>query len=182
MRGSRARCARPASRRNVPAPSRRDVRTRGHRVSLEWTIGRHSTALRVGLSPERRVPITSGRPRPPFTEIAMRKLNGWPCVPLAMLAVACGRSGSPAVDDALKNDLALASQAQPYNPQQFVSPTEQRLRGAAAYAPQNAPDRRAPPVAAAPVRRTSTARRSSGQHRASAAVAYYPAPAPPTRS
>ena len=45
-------------------------------------------------------------------------------VPVAILAAACGRDESRS-DDALKNDLALASQAQPFNPQQFTSPTEQ---------------------------------------------------------
>ena len=45
-------------------------------------------------------------------------------VPVAVLAAACGGDESRA-DDALKNDLALASQAQPYAPQQFTSPTEQ---------------------------------------------------------
>jgi hypothetical protein len=44
-------------------------------------------------------------------------------VPAAMLAAACGRDNSR-TDDALKNDLALASQAQPFAPQQFTSPTE----------------------------------------------------------
>jgi hypothetical protein len=45
-------------------------------------------------------------------------------VPVAVIAAACGGDDSRA-DDALKNDLALASQAQPYTPQQFTSPTEQ---------------------------------------------------------
>ena len=44
-------------------------------------------------------------------------------VSAAMFAAACGRD-SAKTDDALRNDLALASQAQPYNPQQFMSPTE----------------------------------------------------------
>lgn len=44
-------------------------------------------------------------------------------VPAAVLAAACGRDDSR-TDDALKNDLALASQTQPYTPQQFTSPTE----------------------------------------------------------
>jgi hypothetical protein len=44
-------------------------------------------------------------------------------VPVAILAAACGREDTRG-DDALKNDLALASQAQPYSPQQFTSPTE----------------------------------------------------------
>ena len=44
-------------------------------------------------------------------------------VPAAVLAAACGRDNSK-TDDALKNDLALASQAQPYMAQQFTSPAE----------------------------------------------------------
>ena len=44
----------------------------------------------------------------------------------AIIAVAaCGRGSPSAADDALKNDLALASQAQAYQSQQFMSPTEQ---------------------------------------------------------
>ena len=93
-------------------------------------------------------------------------------VPAAILAAACGRNSK--VDDALKNDLALASQAQPYNPQQFISPTE------AGYAPQrqqqyatSAPRASARPPVYAPTRRTSTARRSSGS---SGGGGYYPAP------
>ena len=93
-------------------------------------------------------------------------------VPAAMIVAACGRNSTPAVDDALKNDLALASQAQAYNPQQFVSPTE---AGYAAqpygYQPQAMQTVARQPVYTAPVRRTSTARRSSGG-------GYYPAPAP----
>ena len=37
------------------------------------------------------------------------------------------RAGPAAADEALKNDLALASQAQGYQPQQFMSPTEQGM-------------------------------------------------------
>src|SRR6476646_11017092 len=107
----------------------------------------------------------------------MRKLNSLVLVSMAALAAACGKS--PKVDDALKNDLALASQAQAYNPQQFVSPTE------AGYANQNAPQTlqtvaRQPVYRSAPVRRTSTARRSRGSSSASSG-GYYPAPEPPTR-
>ena len=105
----------------------------------------------------------------------MRKSKLILLVPAAMLAAACGRSSTPAVDDALKNDLALASQAQAYNPQQFVSPTE---AGYAAqpygYAPQAVQAVARQPVYTAPVRRTSTVRRSSG----SSSGGYYPAPAP----
>jgi len=98
----------------------------------------------------------------------MRKLNWLLVVPVAVIAAACGRNSSPAIDDALKNDLALASQA--YNPQQFVSPVE------GGYAPQQyagAAPRTVQTVArrSAPVRRTSTAR-SSG----SSSAGYDPAP------
>jgi hypothetical protein len=100
-------------------------------------------------------------------------------VPAAMLAAACGRDGKPVVDDALKNDLALASQAQAYNPQATLSPTEAGLSAqpqafqAVARQPLSAPARRA----------TSTARRSSAASRSSSSGsgAYYPAPTPPTR-
>jgi hypothetical protein len=93
-------------------------------------------------------------------------------LPAAMLAAACGRNNQK-VDDALKNDLALASQAQPYNPQQFVSPTEQGL----AAQPQNLQAVARQPVAAQPVRRASTVRRSSGSSGTSRASSgtYYPA-------
>ena len=105
----------------------------------------------------------------------MRKFNLMLLVPAAVIAAACGRNSTPAVDDALKNDLALASQAQAYNPQQFVSPTE---AGYAAqpygYAPQAMQTVARQPVYTAPVRRTSTVRRSSG----SSSGGYYPAPAP----
>src|SRR3954470_2012389 len=84
--------------------------------------------------------------------------------PLAMIAAACGRNDSKA-DDALKNDLALASQAQPYNPQQVVSPTEQGLAGQQ-YAPQNLQAVARQPVVAQPVRRTRSSGSSGG---------YYPA-------
>jgi uncharacterized protein YcfJ len=70
-------------------------------------------------------------------------------IPAAILAAACGRRDSASTDDALKNDLALASQAQPYMPQQMVSPMEmgmqynpytgQYQRVPTTYAPQAAP-------------------------------------------
>lgn len=105
----------------------------------------------------------------------MRYTKWLSLVPVAVFAVACGGKSTPALDDALKNDLALASQAQAYNPQQFVSPTE---AGYAAqpygYAPQAMQAVARQPVYTAPVRRTSTARRSSG----SSSGGYYPAPAP----
>ena len=49
-------------------------------------------------------------------------------VPALVLAAACGRDPKP-MDDALKNDLSLASSMQPYQPQQFVSPMEQGYAG-----------------------------------------------------
>jgi YmgG-like glycine-zipper protein len=59
-------------------------------------------------------------------------------VPALVLAAACGRDEKP-IDDALKNDLSLASSMQPYQPQQFVSPMEQGYAGygyGGQYAPQ----------------------------------------------
>jgi hypothetical protein len=59
----------------------------------------------------------------------MRSFTKWLLVPAVLVAAAaCGDSDKPA-DDGLKNDLALASQMQPYQAQQFMSPTE------AGYAP-----------------------------------------------
>lgn len=115
----------------------------------------------------------------------MRKLGMM--APLAALALlgACSRGNDARPDDALKNDLALAAQAQPYQAQQFVSPTEQPYVGygvpqqynAVATYPQ--PVMRAP--APAPVRRTTTARRSTSSSRGSSSGTYYPAPAPAPR-
>ena len=90
-------------------------------------------------------------------------------IPAAMLAAACGRE-APRTDDALKNDLALASQAMPYNPQQVVNPAElgyQYNPYTGQYQPVQYPQAQYPqPVVQrvstrpATVRRTSTA--SSG--------------------
>jgi len=113
----------------------------------------------------------------------MRKLGMM--APLAALAIlgACSRGSDARPDDALKNDLALAAQAQPYQAQQFVSPAEQPYVGygvpqqynAVASYPQTV--MRAP--APAPVRRTTT--RSSSSSRGSSSGTYYPAPAPAPR-
>ncbi len=55
---------------------------------------------------------------------------------LATLA-ACQKAETPALDTALRNDLSLASQAQPYQPQMYVSPQEQGYAyGAQGYYPQ----------------------------------------------
>jgi len=90
---------------------------------------------------------------------------------LAGLALvgACSRGADSHQDDALKNDLALAAQAQSYTPSQFTSPSEQQP-GATAPAVQYAAAPRAPqqvyrapaPVRRAPARRTASRTRSSG--------------------
>jgi Glycine zipper len=56
----------------------------------------------------------------------MRQIRYLLLAPAALLAIACSRGAdSKQLDQALSNDLALASAAQPYQPQQFVSPMEQ---------------------------------------------------------
>src|SRR3954469_7504076 len=102
---------------------------------------------------------------------------------LALLA-ACSRGNDARPDDALKNDLALAAQVQPYTASQFVGPNEQNPNGTAA-APQYAAAPRAPqPVTRAPVRRTSSTRSSSSRSSRSSG-GYYPsvpsAPREPVR-
>ena len=99
-------------------------------------------------------------------------------IPAALIIAACGRSNTS--DDALKNDLALASQAQPTTPQ-LVSPTEATPAAAPAH------------VASAPVAHHSThtvyrSRRpssggyeptsSGGGYNPGPAGVYNPAPAP----
>src|SRR6476619_4996817 len=96
-----------------------------------------------------------------LTEDSMRRLGM--TLSLASLALlgACNKGTSSGTDDALKNDLALAAQEQPYQAQQFVSPGEQQF-GASAAVPQYAAAPRAPqPVYRTPVARTSTRRTSS---------------------
>ena len=102
-------------------------------------------------------------------------------VPAAVLAAACGRD-STKTDDALKNDLALASQAQPYNPQQITSASETgyaynpatgQFQPVAKYTTPQSPVQRT--VYRAPARRT-TARASSGS--SATRVVYQPAPEP----
>jgi hypothetical protein len=92
---------------------------------------------------------------------------------LAIGLGACGRGNRSAADDALRNDLALASQAQGYQPQQFMSPTEQGMNPYAnpyGYPVANAPNGYPQPygypqqvqtVARSPYPATTTARRSS---------------------
>jgi hypothetical protein len=114
----------------------------------------------------------------------MRTLSKFALVPAFALLAACGRDDrSPAVDDALQNDLALAAAAQPYQAQQFVSPLEQGYAGA--YAPQYAPAGYAPapqpyytPAAPAPVRRAPASRPRATSTASSGTVYRAPAPAP----
>ena len=101
-------------------------------------------------------------------------------VPAAMLAAACGRDDSKA-DDALKNDLALASQAQPYMPQQVTSPTEMGY----AYNPYTGQFQQVPqapygyPQAQAPaVQRVSTRPAATRRASAPARVVYTERPEP----
>ncbi len=93
---------------------------------------------------------------------------------VALLGACRGSEARP--DDALKNDLALAAQAQPYQAQQFVSPGELAYGANGQPLQYNtaAPLARAPaPVYRAPARRSSSASRSRG----SSSGTYYPAPA-----
>jgi hypothetical protein len=102
----------------------------------------------------------------------MRSIVKYIAIPAVVLAAACQSKDDSKLDDALSKDLALASQVQPYQPQQFVSPQEMGYNGYGYGQPQQyqvaqrggyyqtAPVYSAP----APVRRTSTssASRSSG--------------------
>ena len=102
----------------------------------------------------------------------MRSIVKYIAIPAVVLAAACQSKDESKLDDALSKDLALASQVQPYQPQQFVSPQEMGYNGYGYGQPQQyqvaqrggyyqtAPVYSAP----APVRRTSTssASRSSG--------------------
>jgi len=119
----------------------------------------------------------------------MRTLGRLSIVPVLLLAAACGRDDrNQAVDDALKNDLALAASAQPYQAQQFVSPMEQGYAGQYGAQPQYAPQYYAQPAyasapqpyygaapAPAPVRRAP--RRVSTASTASGTIYRAPAPA-----
>ena len=103
-------------------------------------------------------------------------------VPAAVLATACGRETK--TDDALKNDLALASQAQGFNPQQVTSPAEMGY----AYNPYTGQFQPIPTgltaqpqtptvrTVSAPRRTTTTARRTSSS--GTRVVYSDPAPAP----
>ncbi len=123
----------------------------------------------------------------------MRNFSRLIIVPAVALTAACGRESAPngaQVDDALRNDLALASATQPYRPQQYVTPVEQGYgmvpgqqygytqqpyaQPYPVYAPAPAPVYAPAP---APARRTSTRASSSGSS-GGTRVIYAPAPAP----
>lgn len=99
----------------------------------------------------------------------MRSIVKYIAIPAVVLAAACQSKDDSKLDDALSKDLALASQVQPYQPQQFVSPQEMGYNGYGSGQPQQyqvvqrggyyqtAPVYSAP----APVHRTST---SSASH------------------
>jgi len=109
----------------------------------------------------------------------MKSIKTLALVSAAVLAAACGRD-SAKTDDALKNDLALASQAQPYNAQQVTSPSEMGY----AYNPATGQYQQVPRYSTpATVQRTATrtvARRpaSRSSRSGSSRVVYQPAPAP----
>jgi hypothetical protein len=104
----------------------------------------------------------------------MRKLGM--SLSLAGLALvgACNRGREAAPDDALKNDLALAAQVQPYQAQQFVSPNEQQLAANAAAPQYKGAPRTSQPISRAPARRTSTRSTSSRASTGGSGGGYYP--------
>jgi hypothetical protein len=106
--------------------------------------------------------------------MVMRTVRWLVFAPALVAVAACGRGNT--ADDALKNDLALASQAQAYNPNFNPNEAGYAQQTAPQYASSNAP-RAVQTVARQPVYRrpTSTARRSSS----SSNSGYYPAPATP---
>ena len=94
-------------------------------------------------------------------------------VPVAILAVACGRDDSnKKVDDALNSDLSLAAQARPYTALDSISAAERaaQAQGLAPVGYVGGQPVYSTPRTTTPVRRTSTVRRSSG------GGVYYPAP------
>ena len=90
----------------------------------------------------------------------MRNAIKFIAIPVLAVLAACGRSkeATPAMDDALRNDLSLANSTQPYQPQQFVSPMEQAYMQQGYGQPQMMTTGAAYPQQA-PVRRTTTTAR-----------------------
>jgi len=105
--------------------------------------------------------------------------------PAFLLAAACSsKKDDSAVDDALRNDLALAASSQPYQPQQFVSPMEQGYYGQNPAAMQYAPRGYSPYYQPAPqqvVYRTAPTARRSSSSGSSGSGTVYRAPATVTK-
>ena len=122
-----------------------------------------------------------------FSKQTHKKLLLLSASALAIGLGACGRGSRSAADDALKNDLALASQAQAYQPQQFMSPTEQGMNPYASpygYQQPYGYPQQVQTVARAPYPYpATTARRSSGVSRSSGSSGTYSRqPAEPVRN
>jgi hypothetical protein len=103
-------------------------------------------------------------------------------VPAAVFVAACGRDAAPS-DDALKNDLALASQAQPYTQQQFTSPSEMGY----AYNPytgqfQPVPQAQPQPVVQRVATRPAATTRRASTSSSSGSQVIYREPAPVIRN
>lgn len=102
-------------------------------------------------------------------------------IPALALATACDRGSDRAMDDALKNDLALANQVAP---NQFVSPLERgdtsmlALTTATSAGAIAAPRTTAPAVRRTAARTTTTARRTSTASSGTRVVYSEPAPQP----
>lgn len=107
--------------------------------------------------------------------------------PALILAAACSSKKDDArVDDALRNDLALAASQQPYQPQQYMSPVEQGYAQGYGMPQQYAPNGYAPnpyyapapaPVQRQVVYRSAPVYRSSASSGSSARSGSAPAPA-----
>jgi hypothetical protein len=113
------------------------------------------------------------------------KMRNLLLVPAAVIAAACGRDTSKS-DDALKNDLALASQAQAYMPQQVTSPSEMGYAynpytGQFQPVPQGVYPQAQQPVVQRVATRPTTVRRSS-TGTSSAPRVIYEQPAPVKRN
>lgn len=98
-------------------------------------------------------------------------------VPAIFLAAACKGNDDKKVDDALNNDLSLA--AQPTTPVDSISGVERGYATGALAAPVARSSAR---TSSAPVRRTTSTRRTASSSRSSrSSGTYYPAPAPAPR-
>lgn len=107
----------------------------------------------------------------------MRAIVKWMAIPAVVVAAACSNKDDSKLDDALSKDLALASQVQPYQPQQFVSPQEmgynqygQPVYGQPMQVSQRGGYYQTAPVYSAPAPvRTRTVYRTSGSSRGTVA-------------